>query len=121
MFAFLGLEDFTIGTLNDTALIESLNDVATNGSDPTGFSFGDYAAIRDGQGNAIRRLRNASFAPTAVIDRVVTVATDELFTYTFEQDGSTFHVQHKPYATAFPNATFPAELQMAIDRFFSAL
>ena len=118
-FMFVGLEDFTTGAINVEPLIASLtSDGATQ---PAGFSFGDFEIFTDADGNLTRRLTNASFAPTATIDRVVTVATNDLFTYTFERDGETFHVQHKPYSVAFPGAVFPEELQSAIDQFFTAL
>lgn len=117
-FIFVGLRDFTTGEFDLPPLVTSLT---TEGSQPEGFSFGDFEIFSDEQGNTIRRLTNASFAPTAIIDRNVTTATEDLFTYSFERDGSTFFVEHKPYSEAFPTATFPEELQTAIDQFFNAL
>lgn len=113
-FVFIGLSDFTTGELAQDALIDALN---TNNA--SGFSFGDYVIVDDGTGNIVRRLTNASFAPDAVIDRRLTTVTAEEFTYSFERDGNTYHVEHKPYAQAFPSAVFPADLQTAVDGFFT--
>lgn len=118
-FMFVGMSDFTTGEFEISPLVTSLT--STGASQPNGFSYGDYAIINDGQGNLVRRITNASFAPTATIDRTVTTATADLFTYTFVRDGSTYYVEHKPYADAFPTATFPQQLQTAVDQFFSAL
>ena len=111
IFNFVGMSDFSIGSFNEASLIQSLDEVVSNNANPASFSYGDYAIIRDGQGNSIRRIRNASFAPTAVIDRTVTVANAQEFGYIFTaQDGLTYYVEHKPYAEAFPNATFPLRI-----------
>ena len=118
-FMFVGMSDFTTGEFELSPLVTSLT--SDGASQPNGFSYGDYEIINDGLGNPLRRITNASFAPTATIDRTVTIATADLFTYTFEKDGSTYYVEHKPYAQAFPTATYPQELQTAIDQFFSAL
>ena len=121
MFVFVGMSDFTTGSFDEAALVQSINDVASNDASPSGFSFGDYSIIRDGNGNTIRRIRNASFAPTAVIDRTVTVANADEFGYVFTAtSGLSYFVEHKPYAAAFPNATFPANLQAAVDTLFDA-
>ena len=116
---FVGMSDFTTGEFDLSPLVTSLT--SDGASQPNGFSYGDYEIINDGLGNPVRRITNASFAPTATIDRTVSTATADLFTYTFEKDGSTYYVEHKPYAQAFPTATYPQELQSAIDQFFSAL
>lgn len=121
MFIFVGMSDYSVGSFNEASLIQSLENVVSTNADPSNFSFGDYAIIRDGQGNSIRRIRNANFAPMAVIDRTVTVANTQEFGYIFTaQDGLTYYVEHKPYAQAFQNATYPSALQSAINTFFDA-
>jgi len=122
MFAFIGMEDFRTGSFNEASLIDSLESVVSNNASPAGFGFGNFAIYKDGDGNSVRRIRNASFAPEAVIDRTVTVANSEEFGYIFtHDDGLTYYVEHKPYSDAFPNAVYPDSLQVAVDRFFMAM
>jgi len=113
-FAFVRLSDFTTGALDKDALI-----VAFNADKADGFSFGEYEIIDDGAGNFTRRITNASFAPDAVIDRSLTTVTPDEFTYSLERNGNTYHVEHKPYALAFPAAVYPEDLQTAVEGFFS--
>lgn len=119
-FLFIGMSDYTKGTFNQDALVTSINAVTDSGSKPAGFAHGDYAIVKNDKGDTVRRITNASFAPTKVIDRTVTVATADEFGYTFNKNGNTYYVEHKPYAAAFPGTTYPAVLQTAVDSFFSA-
>lgn len=118
-FIFLSMSDYTTGEFNETALVSSLTDVA-NGGSPAGFSFGDYKIIINGQDKAVRRITNASFAPTATIDRTITEASEDKFTYLMEKDGVKYYVEHKRYAQAFSEATYPKSLQTAVDATFTA-
>jgi len=119
-FMFLGMSDYVTGSFDETTLVNSLTDVA-NGGSPAGFSFGDYEIILDDQDNVVRRITNASFAPTAIIDRTVTEANEDKFTYLMEKDGVKYYVEHKRYAHAFPQATYPKSLQTAVDITFTAI
>lgn len=118
-FLFIGMDDYTTGDFNDDSLISSLNAVIENNEAPKGYAFGDYKVILDDSGKAVRRITNASFAASAIIDRVVTEATLDKFTYTFTKEGKTYYVEHENYAAAFPKQTYPATLQTAIDNFFT--
>lgn len=118
-FMFIGMSDYTKGTFNQDALVSSINAVTETGSKPKGFAHGDYEVVKDDNGNTTRRITNASFAPSKVIDRTVTVATADEFGYTFNKNGNTYYVEHKPYAAAFPEATYPAVLQTAVDSFLA--
>ncbi|WP_432473167.1 hypothetical protein [Amphritea sp. HPY] len=118
-FMFIGMTDYTKGTFNQDALVSSINAVTETGSKPAGFAHGDYAIVKDDKGSITRRITNASFAPTKVIDRTVTVATADEFGYTFNKNGNTYYVEHKPYGAAFPGATYPAKLQTAVDSFLA--
>jgi len=118
-FMFIGMSDYTKGTFNQDALVSSINAATNSGSKPKGFAHGDYEVVKDDNGNTTRRITNASFAPSKVIDRTVTVATPAEFGYTFNKNGKTYYVEHKPYAVAFPEATYPAVLQTAVDSFFA--
>lgn len=121
MFMFIGMSDYATGAFNQASLITSVNDVINNNANPAGFSHGDYEIIRDGEGNTIRRISNASFAPDSIIDRSVTVATDNEFGYTFTAaNGETYYVEHKPYQVAFPGTTFPSTIQTAVNKFFTS-
>lgn len=119
-FMFIGMSDYTMGKFDETALINSLMDVADNGS-PVGFSFGDYEIILDDQDDTVRRITNASFAPTAIIDRTVTEASAVKFTYLMEKDGIKYYVEHERYADAFAGVTYSQALQTAVDVTFTAI
>lgn len=118
-FLFVGMTDYTTGEFDESSLITSLDTTATYGDAPQGYSFGEYQILLDEQENAFRRMTNASFAPTAVIDRVVTEASAEKFTYTFSKNGETYYVEHQNYLTAFPTQTYSTSLQTAVDNFFT--
>ncbi|GGK56095.1 hypothetical protein [Amphritea balenae] len=118
-FMFIGMSDYTKGTFNQDSLVSSINAVTDSGSKPKGFAHGDYAVVKDDKGSTVRRITNASFAPSKVIDRTVTVATPEEFGYTFNKNGNTYYVEHKPYGSAFPGVTYPAALQTAVESFFA--
>ena len=121
MFMFIGMSDYSIGLFDEVALTTSLDSVIKENSQPSGLSYGDYEMIKDGQGNNIRRITNASFAPSAIIDRTVTIADADEFGYTFTaNDGERYYVEHKPYASAFSGMTYPPVLQTAVDEFYTA-
>ncbi|MEH6823813.1 MAG: hypothetical protein V7629_07910 [Motiliproteus sp.] len=119
VFLFVSMSDFTTGEFDENTLVSSLQSVAGGFGSPQGFAYGDYEIIKDVDGNAVRRIRNASFAPFAVIDREITTAKKREFTYSFTAgDGSKYHVEHKPYDRAFRKADYPDALQTAVDQFF---
>jgi len=119
MFMFVFMNDYVTGSFNEDVVIAAINDVTNGTGTPSGFMYGNYEIIRDGQGNEIRRITNPSFNIDVVIDRTVTVATNDEFGYVFEKDDATYYVEHKPYSQAYTDVTFPAALQVAIDRFFT--
>lgn len=120
-FMFIGMQDYNTGEFDQLSLVSAINSAANDNAKPSGFAFGDYAIFNDGQGNDIRRLTNASFAPTAVINRTVTIADSKEFGYVFTAaNGHTYYVEHKPYALAFSDKTYPSELATAVDNFFRA-
>ena len=82
-FAFISMKNYTTGEFDEQSLIQSLNAVTANGSVPQGFSFGKYEIIQTANKEYVRRITNASFAPSAVINRTITQADNEKFTYTF--------------------------------------
>ena len=119
-FLFIGMADYTTGDFDETSLTSNLNATTDNGSAPKGFAFGNYQIVLNDQENAVRRITNASFAPSAVIDRTVTEANSDKFTYTFTKNGKTYYVEHKNYQTAFPEQRYPAALQVAVEKFFTS-
>lgn len=121
IFMFVGMSDYQTGEFDEAAMVDSINAVANESEQPSSFSYGDYEVIHDGEGNSIRRITNASFAPTATIDRTITQISNSEFGYVFTaSNGGTYYVEHKPYTTAFEDRIYPELLQGAVDNFFTA-
>jgi hypothetical protein len=78
---------------------------------------GRYELTYDPDGKLTRRLYDTALGYTnsRVIERLI---PDE-FAYIINKNGETFIVEHRPFAVKYPGATYPAELQDAINRLFS--
>lgn len=80
---------------------------------------GKYELLVDGSGHLVRRVYDTRFGYTHT--RVIEQLSDKEFTYIFEKDGESYFVEHLPYRTVYPEVSYPARLQAAIDKLFSGM
>ncbi|UJF17006.1 hypothetical protein L0B53_03430 [Vibrio sp. SS-MA-C1-2] len=107
-FMFIFMSDHHKGTFNEN--IASNIEATIEGSDPKGFVHGEFSVELNENGDVVRKLFGGQ--------RIVTEATNEMFTYKMVVEGETYFVEHQPYALAFPKQQYPVELEQAVNDFF---
>jgi len=75
---------------------------------------GKYELIADEAGNLSRRVYDTTFGYTHT--RTITHLSAKEFTYTFENDGQTYYVEHRPYFKVYPGVPYPEELETAVQK-----
>ncbi len=115
-FIFIFMKDYQNGTFNLPTIVDNIKNTTTTGSKASGFAYGDVRVV-EVDGELVRELHKPSFNPNIVVKRTITEIDDKVFAYKFDKDGETYYVEHKKYSDAFPNSTYPLDLQDAIDNF----
>jgi hypothetical protein len=75
---------------------------------------GKYELIADEEGNLSRRVYDTTFGYTHT--RTITHLSAKEFTYSFDKDGQTYYVEHRPYGSVYPGVLYPKELETAVEK-----